>query len=387
MILYIIFFIILIIFIFHVYTRISYGFWSHQPVKHWYNMYYLFANSGIIRHELPEKNKYINTTNIKSFDFEKNIHNNKNRLNEALQLISFHSQHKIDKECIVSSFLGHNQSCFWSFYFHTEHLTDTKTNSIIEHDKIYGMIASRPIHLFFLGENMVDSYYIDFLCVQKNQRKKNIAYQLIQTHEYNQSYINKNIAFSFFKREGFQKAICPLSTFSSYIFNMKNWGKPLDFPPQITVLKVDKQNVYHLFEFLKQEAQRKQLGLLGLPEISNFIFMIDAKCIFVYMIMFNLEIKSAYFFSTFGGLSCIGSINGSLVETDFIQGFKISLWNTLSEMKFGFDFAEIENICDNDVIINHVAKKTHPKEIKTKNYYLYNFAYKFLKPKNILIIT
>ena len=147
-----------------------------------------------------------------------------------------------------------------------------------------------------------------------------------------------------------------------------------------------------MFEFLKQEAQRKQLGLLGLPEISNFIFMIDAKCIFVYMIMFNLEIKSAYFFSsTFekdgDKLHCIGSINGSLAETDFIQGFKISLWNTLSEMNFCFDFAEIENICDNDILVNHVVKKTHTKEIKTKNYYFYNFAYNFLEPKKILIIT
>ena len=383
----------MIIFIFHVYTRISYGYWSHQPVKHWYNMYYLFANSGIIRHELPEKNKYINTTNVKTFDFEKHLHNNKNTLNEALHLLSLHAEQKISGQRIVSSFLGHNQSCFWSFYFHTEHLTDIKTNSIIEHEKIYGMIASKPIHLFFLGETVVDAYYIDLLCVQKNQRKKNIAYQLIQTHEYNQSHINKNIAFSLFKREGFQRAICPLSTFSSYMFDMKNWGKPLDFPPQITVLKADKQNVFHLFEFLKQEAQRKQLGLLGLPEISNFIFMIDAKHIFAYMVMFNMEIKSAYFFSTFkkggcgGGIGCIGSINGSLVETDFIQGFKISLWNTLSEMDFGFDFAEIETICDNDIITNHVIKKTHPKEIKTKNYYFYHFAYNFLKPKNILIIT
>jgi hypothetical protein len=120
--------------------------------------------------------------------------------------------------------------------------------------------------------------------------------------------------------------------------------------------------------------------------------MIDAKHIFAYMVMFNMEIKSAYFFSTFkkggcgGGIGCIGSINGSLVETDFIQGFKISLWNTLSEMDFGFDFAEIETICDNDIITNHVIKKTYPKEIKTKNYYFYNFAYNFLKPKNILII-
>jgi hypothetical protein len=390
MIFYILFFIAFILFIFHVYTRLSYGFWSNQPVKHWYNMYYIFSScGGIINHNLPYKNdlKYINTTNIQTLNFDAVEYNKENYLKHALHIIGQ------NKEKVLSCFTGHNHPCFWSFYFHNQHLTDSKTGNIIEHEKMCGVLTSRPIHLFFHKEKeKVDAYYADFLCVLKHQRKKNIAYQLIETHHYNQSHMNKNIAFSLFKREGFQRAIVPLSTFSSYVFPCKKWGKPLDFPPQITVLKVDKQNVYHLFEFLKQQAQRKELELLGLPEISNFIFMMDAKRIFAYMVMFNMEIKSAYFFSS--GCSeprtphCVnGSINGSLVESDFIQGFKISLWKTLSQVDFSSDFIEMENVCDNDILINHVAKKTHPSETKTKNYYFYNFAYKYLYPKNILIIN
>ena len=387
MILYIIFFIIFILFIFHVYTRVVYGFWSHQPVKHWYNIYYLFA-SGIIKHDLPNKHemKYLNTSNIKTLEFEGLKNNKENYLKNSLHIIGQ------NKDQVMSCFNGHNHPCFWSLYFQNQHLNDSKNGSIIEHDRLCGVLTSRPIHLFFpKDKEKVDAYYANFLCVSKNERKKHIAYQLIETHHYNQSHMNKKIAFTLFKRDGFQRAIVPLSTFSSYMFPCKKWGKPLDFPPQISVLKVDKQNVYHFFDFLKQEAQRKKIDLLGLPEISNFIFMIDAKRIFAYMVMFNMEIKSAYL-STFekGGAKpklCMHcSINGSLVESDFIQGFKISMWNVLSEVG-NIDVVEIENICDNDILIHHVAKKTHPSQIKTKNYYFYNFAYKYLQPKNIFIIN
>ena len=48
------------------YIRIKYPFWALQPVFHFYDIYYWFINIGIIRHELPEKNRYVNLKNIKT---------------------------------------------------------------------------------------------------------------------------------------------------------------------------------------------------------------------------------------------------------------------------------------------------------------------------------
>ena len=55
---------ILLVILFYLYLRIKYKFWSIQPVFHFYDVYYWIYNVGIIRHELPEKNKYCNFKDI-----------------------------------------------------------------------------------------------------------------------------------------------------------------------------------------------------------------------------------------------------------------------------------------------------------------------------------
>jgi len=70
MILYILGFFIGCIILFFLYIRIKYRFWALQPVFHFYDLYYWFVNAGIIRKELPEKNRYTNFKNIKTYLFE-----------------------------------------------------------------------------------------------------------------------------------------------------------------------------------------------------------------------------------------------------------------------------------------------------------------------------
>ena len=70
MILYILGFFVLCIILFFLYIRIKYKFWALQPVFHFYDFYYWFVNVGIIRKELPEKNRYTNFKNIKTYSFE-----------------------------------------------------------------------------------------------------------------------------------------------------------------------------------------------------------------------------------------------------------------------------------------------------------------------------
>ena len=92
-----------------------------------------------------------------------------------------------------------------------------KNDNIIEKNKIIGLISSRPLTCI-IGENILfDLYYVDYLCVDKYHRNKNIAPQLIQTHEYNQSHSNKKISVSLFKREEELTGIIPL-TYYQYLF-------------------------------------------------------------------------------------------------------------------------------------------------------------------------
>ena len=53
------------------FIRLKYKFWALQPVFHFYDVYYWFINVGVIRKELPEKNKYVNLKKIVTKEFEK----------------------------------------------------------------------------------------------------------------------------------------------------------------------------------------------------------------------------------------------------------------------------------------------------------------------------
>ena len=53
-------FLIALYILFLAYVKITYTFWSRQPVFHFYNLMYWFFPPGIIMHDLPEQNKYTN---------------------------------------------------------------------------------------------------------------------------------------------------------------------------------------------------------------------------------------------------------------------------------------------------------------------------------------
>jgi len=240
------------------FIRLKYKFWALQPVFHFYDVYYWFVNVGIIHKDLPEKNMYVNLKKIITKDYEKIDELTKKQIITLIRLNYYrNNENKYDPKIdnIVPYFIGHNTKTFWSYFVDTELLIDNKTGKTIEEKKIIGIITSRPLHVK-INSNRQDSefdvYYVDYLCVNKNWRKKNIAPQLIQTHEYNQSHNNKKISVSLFKREEELTGIIPLTVYKTYCFNMKNWGSPEKLEPRITLLTGDKQNIYYLYNFINE---------------------------------------------------------------------------------------------------------------------------------------
>ena len=71
MLLYFIGAIVLFIILIMLFIRIKYRFWALQPVFHYYDLYYWIRNVGIIRHELPEPNRYTNFKEIRTYTFDK----------------------------------------------------------------------------------------------------------------------------------------------------------------------------------------------------------------------------------------------------------------------------------------------------------------------------
>jgi hypothetical protein len=364
-------------------------------VFHFYDIYYWFINVGIIRKELPEKNRYVNLKQIVTKSPEYIGELTKKQIATLIRLNYWrNNENKYDPGLnnIIPYFVGHHCSTFWSYYTEPELYIDNKTSKTITEQQIIGIITSRPLHVILRGNNF-DIYYVDYLCVNRNKRKQNIAPQLIQTHEYNQSHNNRNISVSLFKREEELTGIIPLTVYKTYCFNMSKWNKPNAMHSRIQILTGDKQNMYYFYNFMKETNKKWDISIY--PEISNIIELVTSKNLFVKMLVCNTEIVAIYVFRKTclflekgkEVISCIASINGRVLTKDeFISGFKVALWSIIKDHK-NFYFLTMEDISDNTCIINNICVKTLPTIVSPMAYFFYNFAYSPFKSDKCLIIN
>ena len=399
MLLYLIGFIILLIILFFCFIRIKYKFWALQPVFHFYDLYYWFVNVGIISIDLPQKNRYTELTKIKTKLFEEIDENNLKHILTLINLNYYRNKENIfnpQRENILPYFIGHNAPTYWSYYLEPELLMDNKTGKTIEENKIIGVITGRPLHVKINSgrkDASFDVYYIDYLCVHKSWRKKNIAPQLIQTHEYNQSHNNRKICVSLFKREEELTGIIPLTIYKTYCFSMMNWIQPEQLDARITMLTGDKQNIYYLYNFLNELTNK--WSILIYPELSNIMELVATKNLFVKLLVINGDIEAVYIFRktcTFIEkdkeiISCIASIKGNiLTNKEFINGFNVALWSIVKDNQ-NFYYLTVEDISDNTCIINDICLEMHPMVISPMAYFFYNFAYSPFKSERCLIIN
>jgi hypothetical protein len=393
---YILFFSVLIIFIVFIYIRIKFGFWVKQPVFHIYDFGYMIYPPGIIDGNLPEKNKYTNFKNIDTIVYSELSDLMFNRFMNLIKLNYLRNKDNIfspQSENIKPYFCGHNDKSFISFYNEDNFLIDLKKSTTITDTSVVGAMTSRPVNVVINnGDNNASfaAYYVDYLCVDKQYRKKGIAPQIIQTHHYNQRHINKKIVVSIFKREDELTGIVPLCVYSTYGFNVSKWSKPNNLEAMYSIVEVNRQNCHFLLDFIKINNDKFDISIN--TSISNIIELINTKNIFVYVIIVDDQIICAYFFrkscvqieKDIEVLSCFASIQ-ACDDNIFIQGFKISFWKIAAENYFGF--AAIENISNNNIIINNLILKTHPFIVSPTAYFFYNFAYPTFKSDKVLIIN
>ena len=407
MILYILAFIIMCIMCFFAYIKIKHRFWAMQPVFHFYDLYYWFFNVGIIRHDLPKKNRYTNFKNV-SFGKMSNLLDKTNKqMKQFIFLIQQHYLKNKDNRFhpewinIVPYFVGHKHPCFVSFYYEPKWIEDVTNKTIIEDKRMIGAMTSRPLQVSFYnknkpGCNTLDVYYVDYLCVDKNYRNKNVAPQLIQTHEYHQSHTNTDICVSLFKREGEMTGIIPLCFYKTYCFNMRKWTTPLGLPVTTSLLDTDSQNVFYAWKFIKEtiDQTKHSIYITILPEPSNLIELIKTKNLFLKMVMNDKEVQAIYFFrkvctSVSEGkevLSCFASVKSKHITNElFIHAFKVSVSSIVK--KYKFSYLTVENISNNDILIQNLSSKSIPEIVSPTAYFLYNFAYQTIPSNKILIIN
>jgi hypothetical protein len=387
----------IVIFVILSYIKFKYRFWAIQPVFHVYDLpYYLFP-PGIINEHLPEKNKYCNFVNIDTLFFEKLTDN---QIDRFVRFIQTHFLQNGDNEFlpkkvnIAPYFYGHNSPCFLSFYFEDDVLLDTKTQTPVSapKHKLISVITTRPLHCSIKNASF-ELYYVDYLCVHTDYRKKGIAPEIIQTHHYHQRIHNKNIVVSLFKREGTLTGIVPLCVYSTYGFDMRKWTTPpTQLPNEVSLVEIGTNTMQHLLDFI--DGQAREFDILIQPGFANLTECIKTKNIFVYLLIQNQVTLGAYFFRktctyiepNCEVLSCFCSVTNSSSNIYFVDGYKNAV-DQLRRKYPQFQCAVIEGVSHNPCIIVELLKKYETFLISPTAYFFYNFAYPTFYPEKCLIIN
>ncbi len=389
---------IIIIILFFTYLRVKYGFWYHQPVHHIYDLRYHFFPPGIIINGLPEKNKYTNFKQIETKWVEKMTKFETNQLTNFIRANFLKNGDNIfapSKENIIPYFIGFTQPSFISFFREPNILLDTKDKELIEDNKLIGVITGRPLNVHIKSQGDFDVYYIDYLCVHMDYRKKGTAPQLIQTHEYNQRHLNKNINVCLFKREGQMTGIVPICIYDMRCFDTIKcgWRKPsITLHSSYNIVQTGKTNLHLVMDYLKTSINAFEMTII--PETANILELIKTENIYVYFLVKDHNILAIYFFrrsctyieDNRMAITLFASINSCQTNDIFIQGFKMAYWEIYKKNN-EYTYVVIEDISHSKYITKSLVKSFKPEIVLPAAYFFYNFAYKTFDSQRVLIIN
>jgi len=447
--------IIVLSLIYIIYTRIVYDrFWIQQPVFHKYNVLYYFSSPQIIQLETPTKNKYTNFTDIETSCF--------NQLedplwNKFLSMIQNKTGDTNEKLTILPIFNSVLERSYISFYNEPVVFQNVEKGYYIDEKRPVGVITSRPLRMFIKQSDVTTTteipvYYIDFLHVDNNktkQEKKNITYELIQTHIYNQQLLNahalkngksqssdRNIRICLFKRYNIRNnniGVVPLCLYKSHVFSLKQYYFKKTIYECITqsqnhfkhyqVFEITKSTFHNVLDFIK-EQHIDRFRVFILPNINNLFEQITSRNLIVYYLfdVINGNIISVYFFrinkKTITSVASIcyydemekrstGIVNKNTQEL-FIYGFKTTVTKLTekkvlnapsgnskreksSEKEEEYEYFCIENISDNCIIVDDLIKSSENKSYlfyRTRDtmYFLYNYIHKQCDSKHVFIL-
>lgn len=364
MLIYVILSIIVLLLVAYLYYKGKYQFWSRQPVFHYHNLRYWLFPPGIIQKEKPQIDKYYDIKII--FKEIHNLSTEKKALLtsfiKANYLSNKNEKYEPTSNAIIDYFKFHNDKSYVSLNYHNKGLK--------------GIMTTRPLDCI-IDDKELKLYYVDYLCVHKQHRKKGVAPKTIYTHYVNHRNRHDNTIF-LFKREGEVTLIVPLTVYKTYIYDISRWDKKVEFDqPQIKPIILSQQTIHLFLEFINKI--KLSFDCYISPNLSNIIELCKQQHLFIIGIMINKQIVSLYVFrdtyTTYNGINSI-EFNNSYNETSeeiFTVGF-FKCINMINNIK-QFNNLIIENLSNNDIIINILHRKYSPIFTTISSYYFYNFAY------------
>lgn len=414
---YVILGILLVYLILTIYFKIKYKFWSIQPVFHFHKLKYWFYPCGLIEKGNLKINKYYDMKNVIFKKISECSELELSKFNDFIKKHYLRMKNEVEylpsKEKTLSYFESHNKCCYLSYLKNNKYLLDNKKliNQIYNYD---GVITGRPLNIYLKESNFsllslresekvkhIVSYYVDYLCVDKNKRNKGIAPQLIYTFAVNTIKSNKEACSFIFKRESSNTAIVPLTVYNTYLYDFKKIKQVKEVIPY-KVVNITSNNFNLIIDSLIVSNENKGIiqnmfKVFIMPEISNLKELIDKEVLYVYALHIDNIIYGLYIFrnseviyNNKKTIDLIGSVSlyknkkgaENILKEIFIKGFNNSIYEL---KKLGFEKVLIEKLADNEIILNSLNLEYDFKTVCS--YYFYNFVMLPIFSKDCLIIN
>ena len=371
--------IIILLVIFNLYLKISFPFWSAQPVFHLYDLNHWIFTNKIIAPDLPNSNKYVKLLDIETFPVKtapKDI---------TAKCASFIKEHFLRNKYAeylpeyddIFNYLQTAAPSYLSIYSKPKLLYDGD-NPIVDRD-ILGVMTNRPLYISFNNKNInLTVGYVDNLCVHSSNRKQGIAPNLIQTQYYQIRHMNDKLKVYLFKREGDMTAIVPLTTYKTFTYDISQFPKLKIEYASMNLVRITESNISLFKDFIK--ANGKKFDCVVNTELITIMKLLKDENLIIYCLLENHNVYALYIYRNTpsivenkAGIECIATINNCPHNDTFYNGFCSSLRRI--KRKFEKDILWIENTSHSNIIIdnnerhNVIHKTTCPTA-----FFLYNYA-------------
>ena len=395
-------FFIIGILVIYVYLKLSYGYWFYAPVFHLYDFHYYFYPKGIVEQNMPQKNKFTNLIDIKMYTFDKI--QNTYLFKQFVSFIHSHYMRNNFNNYMPSIqdtepyFTNHKHACFISYYYKTQLLHQHTHNSVTPRKQIIGIMTTRPVQIQIKKSASsflkMYGYYVDYLCVHRDHRKKGIAPQQIQTHYYHQRHSNPAIHVNIFKREGELTGIVPLCVYDTYMFDLQYIvsSTTSSLPIIYKRVRCSSGNMRYFMDFMKRMGETFDITIC--PDLANLLDLIKSDNYIVDYIVDTTkdnEIVSCYIYKetsvttdkSKNVIACVASVRSAIFDPDmFYYGFIWSLENFLTTHQRIL----IENISHNPKLSDKLKETCQPIGTSPTAYFFHNYIYPTFTPSKVLII-
>jgi len=329
--------------IFRAYLKLSFRFWSKQPVFHWYDFIHYISGPRQLEKKAPSIDEYVNLLNIETTEISE-FTNNK----ILDHVVAFVQKQHASGAPSIESLHCNNHPSFLSTY----------TNQ----SQLLGTLTARSLSLYLKGQKELPIYYFDNLCVHRGIRIPKIAPQLLRTTYYRLSRLQPSITAYLFKMEEANTSIVPLVTYTSKVYTTDTIPMT-SFPHASHVLiEINKNKLALLLELIN--IHRPRFDCVLLPSVSNILHMLVQGKWKVYGILEKDQLKAAYIFTS--GEKCT-HLTGSIYGCEFLDIFQIGFEQACAIMKK--QNVVIYNIGDNI----RLKMRGIPMHEYPSSYYLYNY--------------